>query len=536
MHRLIPDAPPPFGSVTLHGNHPKEKFSLQEQAYIYVIGLDGRPQMPTRRHRHVKKLLNTGKARIVEHVPYTIQLLYENSPVLQPLQLTENPGRTNIGIAVLTEQGKLVFSASAETRNKEIHKLMEKRKQHRQNSRAGERKARQRLARKHGTTLKEGHLDRKLPYYKEEKPVTCKDIRNTEARYCNRKRKSGWLTPTVEHLVRTHLNLVHKVQRFLPITDIALEINRFAFALLDDPSATGIDFQTGPLKGYDDIHAAVSDQQHGVCLLCGKEIEAFTYIVPKAKGGSETLANVAGVCNCCLKKLHTDQNVREELKQLKEGQLKKYGALSAINQAIPYICERLIRECGSTHVQFCTGGETYHMRELLGYTKEQAMTAPAIDAYVIGLVSLGIIPEEKPDFTFSHQIRQFRRQDRSIIKSQRERTYKYHGATVAKNRNSRFQQTGPSLADWYQEMCLTYGTVQAEKMCSQLTVVKSTRRYNNLNRLYPGTVFYYRGERHVMSGQLSNGLYLRAVGDSKTNYKAKECWVAKRNAGVVFVE
>lgn len=273
-----------------------------------------------------------------------------------------------------------------------------------------------------------------------------------------------------------------------------------------------------------------------MCLLCGKEIEAFTYIVPKAKGGSETLANVAGVCNCCLEKLHTDQNVREELKQLKEGQLKKYGALSAINQAIPYICERLIRECGSTHVQFCTGGETYHMRELLGYTKEQAMTAPAIDAYVIGLVSLGIIPEEKPDFIFSHQIRQFRRQDRSIIKSQRERTYKYHGTTVAKNRNSRFQQTGLSLADWYQEMCLTYGTVQAEKMRSQLTVVKSTRRYNNPNRLYPGTVFYYRGERHVMSGQLSNGLYLRAVGDSKTNYKAKECWVAKRNAGLVFVE
>lgn len=40
--------------------------------YIYVLGMDGRPQMPTTRRRHVQKLLNTGKARIAGHVPFTI--------------------------------------------------------------------------------------------------------------------------------------------------------------------------------------------------------------------------------------------------------------------------------------------------------------------------------------------------------------------------------------------------------------------------------------------------------------------------------
>ena len=48
--------------------------------YIYVLGKDGSPQMPTTRRRHVLKLLNTGKARIAEHVPFTIQLLYDNTP------------------------------------------------------------------------------------------------------------------------------------------------------------------------------------------------------------------------------------------------------------------------------------------------------------------------------------------------------------------------------------------------------------------------------------------------------------------------
>lgn len=67
--------------------------------YIYVLGKDGSPQMPTTRRRHVLRLLNTGKARITQHVPFTIQLLYDNIPVLQPITFAEDPGRTNIGMA-----------------------------------------------------------------------------------------------------------------------------------------------------------------------------------------------------------------------------------------------------------------------------------------------------------------------------------------------------------------------------------------------------------------------------------------------------
>ena len=59
--------------------------------YIYVIGMDGKPQMPTKRRRHVQKLLDTGKARITERVPFTIQLLYDNDPVLQPVILADVP-------------------------------------------------------------------------------------------------------------------------------------------------------------------------------------------------------------------------------------------------------------------------------------------------------------------------------------------------------------------------------------------------------------------------------------------------------------
>ena len=103
--------------------------------YIYVLGMDGKPQMPTTRRRHVQKLLDTGRARIVSHVPFTIQLLYDNDPVLQPVTLAEDPGRTNIGLAALSLKGDLLFSAKVETRNKEIAKLMDKRRQSRRASR-----------------------------------------------------------------------------------------------------------------------------------------------------------------------------------------------------------------------------------------------------------------------------------------------------------------------------------------------------------------------------------------------------------------
>ena len=267
--------------------------------YIYVLGRDGSPQMPTTRRRHVQKLLDTGKARIAEHVPFTIQLLYDNTPVLQPVTFAEDPGRTNIGMAALSLKGELLFSAVCETRNKEIAKLMEDRRKYRRASRSGERKARQRLAIRFGTVLKAGMMMRKLPKYAADKFITCKVIRNTESRFCNRKRDEGWLTPSVNHLVDTHIHLLHKMQKFLPITDVALEVNRFAFLLLEDPSISGVDFQNGPLKGFDNRDAAVYDLQDGKCLLCRKEIEHYHHIVPKSRGGSNTLGNIAGLCKSC---------------------------------------------------------------------------------------------------------------------------------------------------------------------------------------------------------------------------------------------
>ena len=209
------------------------------QDYIYVLAPDKSPLMPTRRYGHVLKLLQRGKARIAEHVPLTIQLKYNIPCITQPLFGGTDPGRTNIGNAVLDANGVVVYKDKVETRNRDIPRLMAERAGFRRASRRGERLARKRLAKKLGTTRKflEGRM---LPGCGE--PIMLKDIINTEARFNNRKRPAGWITPTVRQLIQTHINMIRRIRKILPVDNWTLEINRFAFMLMEDGTVRGVDY------------------------------------------------------------------------------------------------------------------------------------------------------------------------------------------------------------------------------------------------------------------------------------------------------
>ena len=463
---------------------------------IYVLSKDGKPLMPTTRKRHVKKLLDKGLARIVSHTPFVIQLKYETPGITQDLTLGIDPGRTNIGLCVVNVKGDVVLAAECETRNKDIPKRMEERKRHRHASRNGRRQVRRRRAKRYGTIVKNGVIERRLPQCKE--PIVCKDIRNKEARFCNRKRPTGWLTPTAGHLVRTHINMVRKIQKILPITDVAIEVNRFAFMLIENPDATGLDFQNGPLKGFVDVKAGVNAMQQNTCLMCGREIEVYHHIVPRYKGGSDTLENLVGLCRKCHDRVHTDTEFAADLAKAKQGKLKKYNALSVLNQAIPYICEQLVHEMGAGHVRFTLGYITAQSRKELDIQKDASHPCHDIDAYVIALAETNIEPK-RPEWK-TLIIKQFRRHDRARIKAVRERTY-YSGKTVvAKNRRRRFEQDALSLHEWYLEQKRKHGKAEAHRLQQELRVVPSKTYYNNLDRVMPGARFVYGGEEYVLTG------------------------------------
>ena len=295
-----------------------------------------------------------------------------------------------------------------------------------------------------------------------------------------------------------------------------------------------MDFQNGPLKGFDNRNAAVYDLQDGKCLLCGGKIEHYHHIVPKSRSGSNTLGNIAGLCKSCHDRAHKDAAYAKQLEEEKQGLDKKYGGLSVLNQAIPFLCQELEEEFGRKHVFYCTGRDTARVRTSLGYQKTKKDQLHEVNAWCIGLLAVGKAPEKLPEF-HTHRILQFRRQDRSLIDAQVERTYKLDGKTVAKNRKKRTEQKTDSLEEWFEKQVQAFGKRRAERKRSRLTVVKAYRRYNDPNRLMPGAVFLYQGVRYVVRGRHCKGAYLQAVGMGVKDFPTKKCKILKQNTGLVFV-
>ena len=506
-------------------------------AVVYVLSKDGRPLMPTARCGHIRILLKQKKAKVVSPKPFIIQLLYDSPENTQPVALGIDSGRTNIGLcAVRKDTGKPVFTAQLETRNKEIPKLMEKRKAFRQKHRKyGRRKVRQRRACAAGTVSPKcekqktgqgrraeriGVLKRRLPGC--EKPVLCIGIRNKEARFHNRVRPAGWLTPTANHLLQTHINMVRKIQKFLPVTDVVLELNTFAFMTLDNPGIQKWMYQNGPLKGYGSVEAAVSEQQSGHCLLCEKGIDHFHHIISRRKRGSDTVSNIAGLCMEHHALVHKNKEWEEKLKARKQGMNKKYGALSVLNQIIPKLTEALSLEF-LEHCFVTDGRSTKAFREIHNIPKDHYL-----DAYCIAcsILPTEIITVPCEDDVF--YIQQFRRHDRQACHQERlDRKYILDGKTVAVNRHKAVGQKTDSL----EEFAAAGGCVNKLIVPAHKPVMK------RMDRIMPGAVFTVKNERKVMfaSQGTHNGKpnYYRCT--DGTRGTLKNCKQIRENSGIVFI-
>lgn len=495
---------------------------------VYVISKDGEPLMPTTRCGHVRHLLDTKKARVVSLKPFTIGLKYKTENVVQELYGGTDPGRTNIGNAVVSSDGTCKYRDKVESRNGEVSELMSKRKTHRQASRRGERLARKRLAKKHNTISKKLKNGRLIAGTK--KPTNVKDIINTEARFQNRKKRQ-LITPSVRQLIETHLNHIDMIRKMLPVKEWCLEANKFSFMKMEDGSVMGIDFQNGRLKGYKNADEFVYERQGGKCLCCGGPIEHYHHIVPGSQGGSDGPENKAGVCNRCHAKIHTGEITLDV-----EGFYKKYGALSVVNQAVPYIYLGLVDRFGEENVHLCQGYETKVVRETSGLEKDHDT-----DAICIACACIGMEPKEPEVPCF--KVKQFRRHDRALIQYQRERTYKYGYKAVAKNRKPRFEQKGLSLKDWHDAQIEAYGEEEARRMVGRLEVTVSRRAYNDTDRVMPGALIMYMPsddikpkippkQIFVLTGQLSGGQYFIY---KKKRIPARNCVVLSKNKGLVYV-
>lgn len=241
---------------------------------VYVISQDGQPLMPSIRCGKVRRLLNQGKAKVVKRCPFTIQLLYDTEKITQPITLGIDAGSKTIGLSATTKENVL-FESEVVLRN-DIVDLLSTRRQNRRNRR-----------------------NRKTRYRK--------------ARFQNRvhSKREGWLAPSVEQKIQTHLTVIDKVHKILPITNIVVEVASFDTQLLkaEDyglPIPEGKDYQNGDMKGYNNREYVLFRDNHK-CRCCkGKSKDKILQIhhLESRKTGGNAPNNLVTLCKTCHEKYH----------------------------------------------------------------------------------------------------------------------------------------------------------------------------------------------------------------------------------------
>ena len=147
-----------------------------------------------------------------------------------------------------------------------------------------------------------------IPKLNQEKAMYRRNRRNKlwyrQPRFMNRgNKKKGWFAPSIEHKLQTHMRLIGKLKRILPISDVIIEVASFDTQKMQNSEVSGIEYQQGELQGYE-IREYLLEKFHRKCVYCGKtniplEIEHLTL---RSRNGPDTVDNLAISCHDCNQK------------------------------------------------------------------------------------------------------------------------------------------------------------------------------------------------------------------------------------------
>ena len=235
---------------------------------VYVLNIDGKPLMPTERHRKVRKLLKDNKAKVVKRCPFTIQLLYETTDFVQDISLGVDAGSKHIGISATTPE-KVLYEAEVELRN-DIVDLISTRREFRRS-----------------------RHNRKRRYRK--------------ARFNNRVTPEGWLAPSIRQKIETHLTVVRKIHEILPISKIIVETASFDIQKIMNPEIQGVGYQQGEQLNFWNVREYVLFRDAHTCQCCkGKSKDKILNVhhIESRKTGGDAPNNLITLCETCHKGYH----------------------------------------------------------------------------------------------------------------------------------------------------------------------------------------------------------------------------------------
>ncbi len=210
-------------------------------------------------------LLKQGKASVYRRFPFCIILkVVVDQPQIEPLRVKIDPGSQTTGLAVQSDaSGEVVFAANLHHRGKEIKKHLDNRRAVRASRRA------------------------RLTRYRKPK-------------FQNRRRKSGWLPPSLESRIANILTWVNRMMRYCPITAISQELVKFDLQKMENPEISGVEYQQGTLQGYE-AREYLLEKWKRQCAYCAKKDVPLQieHIRPRANGGTDRISNLTLSCEKC---------------------------------------------------------------------------------------------------------------------------------------------------------------------------------------------------------------------------------------------
>jgi hypothetical protein len=166
---------------------------------VFVVDHERKPCAPAHPGR-ARHLLNRGRASVFRRYPFTIILGEgERAEEPEPVRLKIDPGSKTTGLAVVNDAtGQVVWAAELTHRGQQVKARLDQR-------RACRRSRRQR------------------------------HTRYRPARFLNRRRRAGWLPPSLESRLSNTLTWVHRLRRWSRVGALSLELVKFDMQQLELP-------------------------------------------------------------------------------------------------------------------------------------------------------------------------------------------------------------------------------------------------------------------------------------------------------------
>ena len=228
--------------------------SKSKTQYIYVVDANGQPVMPTSRLGMVRRWLKSGQAIWFGNSRKIIQFVRPITTYTQNLTLGVDAG-FHLGMSVVGNHRE--YYSSESIRKSEKDKL---------------------------TTRRELRRTRR------------NHLRYRQVRFNNRRRKPGWLAPSIQHRLDFTIKEIKRVYNFLPINNLVVEVSPFDNQKLVNPNIKPWQYSQGKMHGFKTVKDYLLARDNYRDALDGKQYPASQlrvhHLVQRKDGGSNQPDNL----------------------------------------------------------------------------------------------------------------------------------------------------------------------------------------------------------------------------------------------------